>query len=409
MKAQLKFTPLIRGENSSGKFYLYIKVYVGRTDYSYFSTGIEIEKRQLKKGQVVGTSDAYKYNKMINTALVDLEKVVDNMSQQGHLLTSKGIIKSYQSWDSKAPVGKVSFNSFFKAKIDELVGVEKSDTLRDKRQTLDVLNRFSPDLSFIQINVETMGDFINFLKREKYADATRHKHKKNTTWAIHRAQRVRLIDPLLEPWEGLDVKRPEGTRDALTLEELHNIEALGYEDPLQQRILDAFLFSCYTGMRFSDIQQFAPRHIQVEEGVTYIRMTYAKTQDSSGAKVSLPLNTLFDGKPLAILGKYYISEKGDQPIFSSMFNARANLELKVFAAEAKIKKNLTFHMGRHTFGTLMARFTNDPFLIKALMGIKKMETVMIYIHMNQEIMKGKIEQINWNPVRGGGSNLVVTK
>ncbi len=399
MKAQLKFTPLLRGKNSSGKHYVYIKVYVNRTDYSFFSTGLEIEKKQLRNGQVVGNVNAYEINNAINKALRSLGEIVTNQIAQGAKITSKGIIHSYENGAISKPVNKITFNTYFRDKIDELEGIEKSDTLRDKRQTLAVLDGFNSELGFKDINPEVMYDFWNYLKRKPYKEATCYKHKKNITWAINRAIASRLVDPLINPWQGMVIKRPEGNREALTIDELSHMEALSYEDQLQQKYLDAFLFSCYTGMRFCDIQKLAKEHIVEEEGENYIRMTYAKTMDSSGAKVSLNIDKLFEGKPLQIIRKYPVLGTGEGRIFTSIFNARANEELKVFANEAKIKKNLTFHMGRHTFGTHLARVLKDPYTLMNFMGLRKLDTAMIYIHADRDIMNDKIDSINWNPVR----------
>ena len=114
--------------------------------------------------------------------------------------------------ERKTSVNKMTFNQFFLSKIDELDGVEKSDTLRDKCQTLAILNEFKPELGFGDINPVTMYDFMNYLKREGYAESTRYKHKKNVTWAINRAINARAIDPLTKPWGAMEIKRPEGSR-----------------------------------------------------------------------------------------------------------------------------------------------------------------------------------------------------
>jgi site-specific recombinase XerD len=78
-----------------------------------------------------------------------------------------------------------------------------------------------------------------------------------------------------------------------------------------------------------------------------------------------------------------------------MTNQNTNRILKVIMMLAKIDKNITFHLSRHTFGTNLAVATSDQFLIKELMGHADIKTSMIYIHTSQEQIKNKLKNTDW--------------
>ena len=63
-----------------------------------------------------------------------------------------------------------------------------------------------------------------------------------------------------------------------------------------------FLFSCYTGLRYSDIINLQEKHYIKKGNLVTIKIDkMVKTQKP----VELPLNNLFDSKPLKIFRKYY--------------------------------------------------------------------------------------------------------
>lgn len=151
-----------------------------------------------------------------------------------------------------------------------------------------------------------------------------------------------------------------------------------------------FVFSCYTGLRFSDVQSLTNRNILKENNEYFIETRQEKTNDL----ISLPISLIFNGKAVNILEKY----KEDFPqkyLFPRISNVSANTSLKTIALIAKIDKVLTFHVSRHSFGTNLASATTDQFLIKELMGHKDIRTSMIYIHTSKEQVRKKLKNTNW--------------
>lgn len=122
----------------------------------------------------------------------------------------------------------------------------------------------------------------------------------------------------------------------------------------------------------------------------FIKIRMQKVQHD----VLLPISLLFDAKPEIILKKYLNNDSGR--IFPQYSNQFVNRSLKIIAVMAGINKKLTFHIARHTFGTMLAELTQNPYLIMDLMGHADIKTSMIYIHNSQERINRQLKNINWH-------------
>jgi site-specific recombinase XerD len=77
------------------------------------------------------------------------------------------------------------------------------------------------------------------------------------------------------------------------------------------------------------------------------------------------------------------------PIFHTYADPVTNRLLKEVAIKCGIKKRLTFHISRHTFGTLFLERGGRVEVLKELMGHSDIDTTMVYVHMSD---KRKTEQ-----------------
>jgi len=82
-------------------------------------------------------------------------------------------------------------------------------------------------------------------------------------------------------------------------------------------------------------------------------------------------------------------------VFPNLSESKINRHLKEIAKEAGINKNVTFHMGRHTFGTIMASKIPLPTL-QNLMQHSDIKTTMIYINMSSKMIDDSLGKVNWN-------------
>jgi len=185
-----------------------------------------------------------------------------------------------------------------------------------------------------------------------------------------------------------------GNRLNLSPQELTSIVELkidaAYSD--LELVRDLFLFSCYTGLRYSDVDTLTREHLV--DGMDGVCIN--KKMEKVPKPVILPLELLFDGKPKVILDKYLKNNYGENRVFPYISNQHVNRQLKILAVLAKVPMRLTFHVSRHTFGSALADLTQNPYLIMDLMGHSDIKTSMIYIHRSQERINKQLRGVAWN-------------
>ncbi len=89
-------------------------------------------------------------------------------------------------------------------------------------------------------------------------------------------------------------------------------------------------------------------------------------------------------------------------MFPNISNQKLNSYLKEIADLCKIKKNLTFHIARHTFATTITLSNGVPIeTVSKLLGHSKIATTQIYAKVierkvsdDMEILKRKMAIIN---------------
>jgi len=139
-------------------------------------------------------------------------------------------------------------------------------------------------------------------------------------------------------------------------------------------VRDMYVFSCYTGFPFSDMEKLTPSDISIGiDGGKWIIYNRTKT----GNRAPIPLLPI----PLNIIEKYKdypvnVSKGRLLPVYS---NQKINGYLKEIAALCGIDKNLTFHTARHTFATTVTLTNGVPIeTVSKMLGHTSIKTTQIY-------------------------------
>ena len=133
----------------------------------------------------------------------------------------------------------------------------------------------------------------------------------------------------------------------------------------------AFLFSCFTGLRKSDILSLTWKEIIHDGPRTLIYKRIQKTQ----RWLSLPLS----GRAMQWLPQRETWMDADRKIFETMSNASLSTHLKLWAERAGIcAKSISFHTARHTFATLELSLGADLYTVSKLLGHTNISTTQIY-------------------------------
>ena len=142
-------------------------------------------------------------------------------------------------------------------------------------------------------------------------------------------------------------------------------------------VRDVFIFSCMTGLAFSDLRNLTPEHLkQAEDGVWWIHTARKKT----GTPCHIPLMEL----PLQLIKKYKgISDKGR--LFPMLSCSKTNINLKKIAKICGIERCLTFHQARHTYASLITLSQGVPIdTVRELLGHRDWRSTRIYAHLTQK-------------------------
>lgn len=196
--------------------------------------------------------------------------------------------------------------------------------------------------------------------------------------ALNKAEREGII--LKNPGKAVDSSlRPraeESKREHLTLDEVKAIIDTPYR--VKNHVKEAFLFCCFSGLRFSDIYKLTWGEIKIgQDGDARLETRIKKTKKDIYIPLSEnALNWLPErnGAPDTARVFYLLP---DQP-------GNADVRLRTIVKNAGITKRVSFHVGRHTFATLTLTYGADLYTVSKLLGHCNIRTTQIYAKIVDE-------------------------
>ena len=179
------------------------------------------------------------------------------------------------------------------------------------------------------------------------------------------------------PFAGYEPVRPKQKKRYLTAEELQRIMTTPFHKSHLYLTRDMFLFSCYTGIPYSDMKNLSKEHLSLaDDGTWWIRSSRKKT----GIEFEIPLLDL----PLHIIEKYRDTAP-DGRLFPMYCNSMMNLYLKDIARLCQIDCPLVFHAGRHTYATEITLGHGVPLeTVSKMLGHSQIETTQIYAKVTDD-------------------------
>lgn len=197
--------------------------------------------------------------------------------------------------------------------------------------------------------------------------------KKMVNWAVENGWLEK------SPFEAFKLKFKYKEREFLVKKELQSLVDYRPATPTLGLVRDLFLFSCYTGLAYSDLVALKPINIiEGEDGAKWIRTSRVKTDTTVYVPLLKPALALLEVYLNADLPRKYGS------IFPIITNQEVNRDLKIIAGICGIEKYLTFHLARHTFATTITLMNGVPVeSISKMLGHTKLSTTMIYAKVTQ--------------------------
>ncbi|WP_163517029.1 site-specific integrase [Gelidibacter japonicus] len=235
------------------------------------------------------------------------------------------------------------------------------------------------DIPLAKLKYSFIVGFESFLRsyiprsgQAKMGNNTAMKHIKRLRRMVTLAYRMEWIDR--DPFVNFKMKIEKKERGFLTMTELQAVEDLTSAIERLVVVRDLFVFSCYTGISYSDIIELTSKNIVSGiDGNPWIMATRTKT----GTPFKIPLLP----KAGHLIGKYseHVRTCDTDHLLPKLSNQKLNSYLKEIADLCGIKKNLTFHMARHTFATTVTLSNGVPIeTVSKLLGHTKLSTTQIY-------------------------------
>lgn len=185
---------------------------------------------------------------------------------------------------------------------------------------------------------------------------------------------IMAVNPISKIEKTEKTRRPESTRTFLTIDEVKKlIETPAERDDIKR----AFLFSCFCGLRWSDVKQLTWADIEENNGRYYANIIMQKTKE--------PLYLPLGQQALSFLPERKNGDNMHTPIFNDIrLNSVTNKYLKKWCESAGINKTVTFHVARHTFATTSLTLGADLYTTSKLLGHTNISITQVYAKIVNE-------------------------
>jgi len=228
------------------------------------------------------------------------------------------------------------------------------------------------DLAFGQLNEHLAYEFQEYVLKDKglAVDTARH-----YLAILKKICRLAFKEGHSEKRYFVNFKLPKENRKApraLSREDFEKIRDL--EIPASRVThniaRDLFLFACYTGVPYADAVSITDDNIYTDDnGALWLKYLRKKNEHLGRVKL-LP-------EAIALIEKYRSNERKE--LFPMIHHPNLRRHMKGHRDLAGIKTDLVYHMGRHTFGSLITLEAGVPIeTISKMLGHTNLTTTQLY-------------------------------
>ncbi|WP_127130725.1 site-specific integrase [Pseudoflavitalea rhizosphaerae] len=341
---------------------------------------VEVARWGAAAGKMKGnTPEARQLNTYLDALKAKVLKTEREMVQDGQIITFEAF---REKWFGTAERPRMLLEIFqeHNDQVLALIGKEFAQaTLTRFNTSKDHVAAFLQwkyeirDIDISRLNFEFVSDYEFWLKTQKNCGHnTTLKYIADLRKVINNCIRKGWL--VRDPFLGFKMTRHEVDKDFLIEDELQTIFSKDFETDRLNQVRDVFIFSCFTGLAYADVQKL--KRTEVARGIEGDYWVFTKRQKTETAS-RIPLLPV----PLQIIEKYKdhpacINSGKILPIPS---NQKMNAYLKEIANICNIHKNLTFHIARHTFATTVTLSNGVPMeSVSKMLGHKNLKTTQHY-------------------------------
>jgi len=342
---------------------------------------VKLRKRKLASGNVSLYLDIYQSGRRAYEFL-GLYLTKDKTASKETLKLAQNIQAKRQL---EIQYSEHGFVPHFKKKANFVDYFEELARAKPKEQntwssTLRHLRAFTGGrIQFGAITAEWLETFKTYLL-SKVSQNTAHTYFSKVKASLRQALKDKIL--VSNPGELVaQIKTMDTQRDFLTLDE---VDKLAQTPCRSFEVKRAFLFSCFTGLRISDVRALQWQNVKGDS----IEFRQRKTKGVEYLHLStMAKQILAEPSNLKILHMQNVR------VFGLPSKSQISVLLKEWCKDAGINKRVTFHTARHTFATLALTQGVDLYTVSKLLGHKTIQATQIYAKIVDEKKKAAMESL----------------
>ena len=378
-----------RPSEPNTKFEVKIECYYNRK-YRYISTGVFVESQYWEDGQLIKKHPQYK---VIDVLLQNKLNEYRNKSLD-HERTGK--VFDFNALNALSErKNKQLFSDFIKEELKKEKNLS-SDSVTKYTRNAEIVADIFPSLSVDELTSQKIEHLDKYFQQNFAPSMANHLHIFVHKYA-KKAVKQRLLQ--YDPYDEVEIEKFRGeTRYTfLTLAEIKKLEDLENLPYLIRSVRDRFVYSCYTGLRVSDNLALLKSNLTDTSDGYVVDLHTIK---GYGHDLIHPIGLMFEGKPDKI-ARHWMAAHEEKTLFPRVSTTYIKTALDLLEGLAELDKHITFHVARHTCASLLADISQNPFLIKNILGHTDIKTSMIYIHASPESTKKQLRLLSgkWENAR----------
>jgi integrase len=341
------------------------------------STGVRISPEMWSgtKGRAQGNNrNAVSVNRELDRIDNDLRSIYYRLERMSAV--SLGEIKAvYLECHGDISTVRGLFSRFNEFKLqlpDDVTGkTTREKYLLAERRFLEMVRRRyrKEDMRLCDVTPAAIEEFFNHLRaRVGQGNNTACKTLKTLKSIFIFGRKIGVL--ARDPFTGVRHTLKPVKRVHLTAEELRRLMDKNTGIERLNRIRDMFVFACFTGLSYCDIERLRPIDFVKTDGWIILQTTRRKTSQP----VCVPLLDV----PREILDRYMRKNSQEDTVFPALSNQKCNAYLKELADICGIKKRISFHAAHHTFATLALENGVSLESISKMLGHSSIRPTQIY-------------------------------
>ena len=336
--------------------------------------------------------------KKINQRLAAFRELVEKTYSE--MLTKDGVVsaellKNRLQGTVAAPTTLLTMSEAELQSVKTCVGKSKAESTyqnliySDKLLRAFVKENGGRDIPLAGITEDLFEGFRFFLKKRGLAASTMNHLLCRLSRLMYRAVNLNVIR--CHPFEDVAYEKEVRKVRFLQKSDVAKLMALKVNDKEAEQARQMFLFSCFTGLAIADMERLKFSHIQTSaDGRRYIRKERQKTKVES----VVPLHPIAEEILSRCREDQAVKGKGDALVFPrGCGRSVMNNKLNTVGLACGIRQRLSFHMARHTFGTLSLSAGIPIESIAKMMGHASISSTQIYAQVTDKKISEDMDEL----------------